>query len=355
MFNFKFDKKIKTGVFSSKYFLKSEKISKQFNKNDIVCLQFRHFSNEPVCICGIEEVVQLLKYCISKEDLKKISVLAVKDGDMVDQNSPIMLINGPYYVFARYENIIDGIIARRSSVCNNCHKILNLIHTSQLIYMAERTDDYLLQPFDGYSAYVGGVRHFVTDAAIALLPKQDKSIKVSGTIPHALIQTFDGNLVDALKAYKTIYQKDRLIALVDYHNDVCQEIKALAKAKLDIFAVRIDTSRQLMDEGLLRIKKKKDKKYFGVNHDLVMLARKQLDTLGMQQTKIIVSGGLDYEMVKDFINKKSPIDYFGIGSSLITRNVHITADLVLKNNQPQSKVGRHYLYINNKKNLKKII
>jgi nicotinate phosphoribosyltransferase len=300
-------------------------------------MQFTFFGNESVKICGIGETIALLKHVISKDHLKQIKVYGCKDGDIVKPKTSVLLIIGPYQYFGYLENIIDGILARRSSVCNNCYKILKLIKPAQLIYMADRTDDYLIQPYDGYAAYIGGVRKFVTNASTSLI--NDKSVSVVGTMPHALIQQHNGNLVEATKNYIKEYGNKQVIALVDYHNDIEREIKQLALHFPSMYGVRVDTSSNVIDRGLAR--KFGDKPHlYGVNPSLVSLTRRVLNQVGFEKTKIIVSSGLNETKVKAFVDAKSPVDFYGIGSSLITRNIHFTADLVLLNNRHQAKFGR---------------
>jgi len=225
--NFKFDKRLAKGYYTAAYFKKTAKLAKLFHNSDNVCLQFTHFSSEPVKIAGINEAVQLLKKNIPKKYLKYISVYGVNEGDLIPARKPVLLILGSYQYFGIFENVIDGILARRSSVCNNCYQTLKLISTDQLIYMADRTDDYLLQKYDGYAAYEGGVRNFVTDASVEYL-KKCSDVKVTGTVPHALIQMFDGNLNKALYAYHDLYPNEKLVALIDYHNDAAAELKKIA-------------------------------------------------------------------------------------------------------------------------------
>ena len=66
-----------------------------------------------------------------------------------------------------------------------------------------------------------------------------------------------------------------------------------------------------------------------MNPYLVDIARKTLDKCGYKNTKIIVSSGLDVESIKNFIKVNSPIDAYGIGSSLITRNVHFSKSIAI--------------------------
>ncbi len=350
-FNFKFNKELlNNGFYTASYFLKASKLVKKHKPNEVVCMQFTHFSKEPVKVCGIQESIELLKTCLPKNVLKNIEVYGRQDGDLVSPKSPILLIFGRYQDFGKFENVIDGILARRSSVTNNCYQMLKLIKTNQLIYMADRTDDYLIQPYDGYAAYVGGIRNFVTDASVSLL-KDKSDVKVTGTIPHALIQEFDGDLNAVMKAYAGEYGRKGLIALIDYHNDVKKDITAISKDFPDTFAVRIDTSKNVCDASLKQIPKN-----YGVSDELIKFTRKTLDQMGMKKTKIIVSSGINLERVKEIKSRKLPADFYGVGSSLITRNVHITADLVLKNNHHEAKFGRKlFININKKKTLKKYI
>ena len=300
-------------------------------------MQFTFFGKEPVKVCGINESIALLKEALPKQHLKQIKIYAHRDCDVVKPKTSVLLIIGPYQYFGHLENLIDGILARRSSVCNNCYKVLKLIKPSQLIYMADRTDDYLIQPYDGYAAYIAGVRQFVTQASVSLI--KDKNVKVVGTMPHALIQQHNGNLIEATKNYIREYGNKNTIALVDYHNDIESEIRKLATGFSSLYGVRVDTSSNVIDKGLLKRFGNKHNLY-GVNPQLVKLTRNTLDDVDFKNTQIIVSSGLNETKIKEFIKAKSPVDLYGIGSSLITRNIHFTADLVLLNNKSQAKFGR---------------
>jgi nicotinate phosphoribosyltransferase len=350
-FIFKFDPKIKDDFYTSSYYIKTHKIISKCNLNDEVCMQFTFFQEESIKVCGIQEVVELLKFVLGKQ-IKQINIYGRRDGEIVSPKTPVLLLFGKYKYFVKLENIIDGILARRSSVCNNCYKILKHIKSSQLIFMGERTDDYILQPYDGYCAYIAGVRNFVTDASVSLI-KNKKDINVNGTMPHALIQQCDGDLNKALALFKKTFPTSNLIALVDYHNDVPNEIKLISKSFPNLFAIRIDTSKTLIDNSVKKIYGD-NKNNYGVNPNLIKLARKTLDQHQMKNTKIIVSSSFDENKIKQFSKLKLPIDYYGVGSFLITRNIHFTADLVLKNNKHCAKYGRKLLISQDKlKNLTK--
>lgn len=327
---------IKEGDYSAIYFLKTQQILKN-NKNTCV-MQFIHFKKEPIMVCGIKESLKIINEALSPEVLKRTKIWHKNDGDIVSKDEPVLLIEGYYQDFAHLENIIDGILARMSSVATNSYKMLQLIDTKKLIFMADRSDCFVNQPYDGYAAYIAGVRNFVTKAHIAKI-KNINDVNVIGTIPHALIQQCNGDIVGCLKKYSETFPDEKLVALIDFHNDIEAEIKKIKAANLKIDMVRIDTSSALVDEGLKRRGIEKN----GVNPDLVKLCRQTLDQLDMSDVKIIVSSSIDYNKVEQFERSQYKPDFYGIGSSLIERTVHFSADLVMLNNKPLAKKGRNLL------------
>lgn len=50
-----------------------------------------------------------------------------------------------------------------------------------------------------------------------------------GTMPHAMIQLFNGDIVEATKAYHETFPDDELLSLVDYNNDVITDSLKLAR------------------------------------------------------------------------------------------------------------------------------
>lgn len=336
---FQFDKEIKESFYSAKYFLTSKKIlESQNNKKSL--LRFKHF-NKNIKIAGINEVLQLIEFALPKDVYKNTTIYYVNEGKVTNDDEPILALEGNYKDFAFLENIIDGILTRRSSIATNCQNIINLVGTEKLIFMADRCDDYSLQPYDGYAAYIGGVTKFVTNAHAKFLNSQN--VQVLGTIPHALIQQFKGSLSQTLKAYNNTFPNSPIVGLIDFNNDCLNEIKELKEnniTKLDY--VRIDTSKKLIDKSLQeQYAQTNDDSLFGVNHQLVCKVREQLDKLGYKETKIIVSSSINVDTIKDYINKKTPIDIYGVGKSLLNINLNFTGDLVRIGNQYLAKVGRN--------------
>jgi len=165
-----------------------------------------------------------------------------------------------------------------------------------------------------------------------------------GTMPHAMIQMFRGDVVAASRAYHETFPDDDLIALVDYNNDVITDALKVAEAfGKELKGVRLDTSRTLVDKYFLRnhhLMGTFDPR--GVNPELVFALRKALDEEGHKHVKIMVSGGFTEERIKSFEEIGVPIDMYGVGGSLLKINIGFTGDNVLLNGQPAAKEGRRY-------------
>ncbi|MED7819259.1 MULTISPECIES: nicotinate phosphoribosyltransferase [unclassified Francisella] len=330
---FQLDPKISTGIYSAKYFIKTQKILQ--NSSDIVLIQFfqRH---DQVILCGIDESLALIKKFAS--NYHTLEIKALNDGDKISAFEPVLTIKGKYKDFGLLEGIIDGILARRTSLATNAYRYTKLLKQNQeIIFMGDREDIFLTQPGDGYAVNIGGITKVATDA-MGLWTGQAGV----GTMPHALIQSFNGNLINACQAYVNAFPDEPLIALVDYNNDVIADSLAVAeKFGNKLFAVRVDTSPNITDKYFLKNKDQiDDPNNKGVSPKLIKALRKSFDQQGFEHVKIIASGNFDYNKVKKFNDENIPVDIYGIGSSLLKVNIGFTGDCVELNNTPQAKVGR---------------
>src|SRR4029078_2602684 len=107
-----------------------------------------------------------------------------------------------------------------------------------------------------------------------------------------------------------------------------------------LWGVRLDTSEMLVDRSLWD--ELGDFKPTGVNERLVRKVRDALDQDGFEHVKIVVSGGFTIEKILEFEEQGVPVDAYGVGSALLRRSEHSTADTVLTDGRPSAKVGRKY-------------
>ena len=117
---FQLDQRYKDGFFSAAYFLKTEEIIKEVHPNNLVTVQF--FQRKHSILCGIDEAIALIHtFAKNPQDLY---IEALNDGDEISPLEPVLKITGRYQDFGFLEGPIDGILARRTSVASNCHRIL---------------------------------------------------------------------------------------------------------------------------------------------------------------------------------------------------------------------------------------
>ena len=237
---FQFDPRLKDGFFSANYFLKTRKIVLENIPNQIVTMQFFQREDD-VKVCGLDECISLIhEFAIEPESLK---IEALNDGDMISNGEPVLKITGKYENFGFLESMIDGILARRTSVCTNTYRVMKVLNGKGIINMADRQDEYNTQIGDGYAAYVAGLKADSTDAMGLWWGG-----KGLGTMPHALIQICDGDICKAADFYLNTFPNEKVTALIDYHNNVVRDGLLIARHLKDkLKAVRVDTSKALID------------------------------------------------------------------------------------------------------------
>ncbi|QHX36960.1 nicotinate phosphoribosyltransferase [Spiroplasma sp. BIUS-1] len=341
---FNIDMRMFEDYYSADYFKKTREILNKFKPNQLVTMQWFQRSNQTV-VCGIEVIKEILRL----SGVKDLQVEAVEDGEMVDALEPVLKITGKYNDFAHFEGLFDGILSRASTIATNARKIITAANGKTVLNMNDRMDYYTNQQIDGYASNVGGIKNLVTQASFEFL---DEEPKLNGTMPHALIASFDGDLIKATQAYKEVFPQNNLVALVDYNNDCINDsIKVCDAFKDQVYAVRLDTSQGLVDKSLQNLEEK-DNELHGVNSTLVKLLRKELDAKGHEKVKIIVSSGFNEEKIKEFEKENTPVDIYGVGDAITKNKIGFTGDIVLIDGKKQSKFGRENAFSNKIKSIK---
>jgi nicotinate phosphoribosyltransferase len=330
---FKFDPRIADGYYSANYFLKSRQIVLKYAPNHIVEEQwFQRRDN--VMACGLDECIALIHTFAKHPETLKIE--ALKDGDMIAAGEPVLKVTGRYEDFGYLESLIDGILARRSSVATNVHEVVEALRGTPCFSMADRQDDYLTQAGDGYATYVAGIKKYSTDAQGSWV-----GVKGMGTMPHALIEICGGDIVRACQIYHETFPSEKVTALIDYNNDVVRDSVMVAKAMGRVLnGVRVDTSKALIDHYF----DDKDTSGFdphGVCKELIYGLKKALLAEGLDWVKITVSSGFAAPKIDEWTKEGVPVDMYGVGSSFVVNTtVGFTGDLVKLDGKDEAKAGR---------------
>lgn len=146
------------------------------------------------------------------------------------------------------------------------------------------------------AAYLGGA-----DSTSNTLAGKLWGIPVAGTMAHSWVMSFPSEL-EAFEAYAELYP-DKAVFLIDTYDTLGSGIrnavivgKKLA-AKGASFGVRLDSG---------------DIDY------LSREVRRILDAEGLPKASIVVSNELDENIVERLVDGGSPVDFWGVGTSLVT-------------------------------------
>jgi nicotinate phosphoribosyltransferase len=333
--------RIRSGYYSDAYFVYTKQLLESENRHPRVTMQV--FQKQDSLLGGIDEALAVLRLCAGHQEhgtwvpgWDSLEVNALHEGDPISPWETVMTIEGDYSVFAHLETVYVGVMARRSLIMHNVAEVVRAARGKEILYFPARHDHWLVQTGDGWSAHVAGAIGVSTDAQASWWGGRGV-----GTVPHGLIAAFGGDTVRAAEAFARRYRDDmNITVLVDWENDSVNTALNVARALgPDLWGVRLDTSELLVDRTLQG--EMGDFKPTGVNPRLVEKVRAALDAEGFDRVRIVVSGGFTAERIEEFENAGVPVDAYGVGSSLIRGQNDFTADIVIVDGRPCSKVGRH--------------
>ncbi len=268
----------------------------------------------------------------------EVDVLSLFDGDELNARETALSIEGNYSLFAHLESVYLGVLAHRTKICTNCHAVVQAAQGKPVLFFTDRFDHFWLQDGDGYAAHLAGVSAVASNAMASWFGE-----KGMGTIPHAMIVSYEGDSVKAVKKFNQHFQEVNAIALVDFDNDCVKTSLDCARALGEkLWGVRLDTASDQVDRSLQTPSAAFDKSLAGVCAPLVEKVRTALDREGFQHVKVIVSGGFSPDKITVFEKLQIPVDIYAVGSWILSGQFDFTADAVRLNGKNLAKIGRKY-------------
>ena len=323
--------KIRQGHYTDAYFNFTRALLEETGRRPRVTMQV--FQKHDSVLGGIDEAVAVLKLCSG--DWRALDVHALHEGDEIGPMETVMTIEGDYALFAHLETVYLGCLARRTMIMRNVREVVRAANGKDILFFPARHDHWLVQTGDGWAAHVAGAIGVSTDAQASWWGGRGV-----GTVPHGLIAAFGGDTVAAARAFTDRYADEmNVTVLVDFENDSVRTALEVADALGErLWGVRLDTSERLVDRTLWH--ELGDFNPTGVNPVLVERVRQALDSAGHQRVRIVVSGGFDAAKIRRFEELGSPVDAYGVGSSLVRGENDFTADVVRVDGADCAKAGR---------------
>jgi nicotinate phosphoribosyltransferase len=325
--------RIKVGYYSDAYFNLTRELLLESERHANVTVQV--FQKQHSVLGGIDEAIAVLKLC--SDDWSGLEVRALHEADEIEPWEPVLQIDGDYSLFAHLETVYLGVLSRRTRIMRNVRSVVDAANGKPILFFPARHDHWLVQTGDGWAAHVAGAIGVSTDAQASWWGGRGV-----GTVPHGLIAAFGGDTVAAAQAWADRFAAEmNVTVLVDFENDSVRTALEVAEALGDkLWGVRLDTSELMVDRALWA--RMGDLKPTGVNPDLVRLVREALDAAGHQHVHIVVSGGFDAGKIAEFERGGTPVDAYGVGSSLVQGANDFTADVVRLEGRDCAKAGRRY-------------
>ncbi|MFX1257476.1 MAG: nicotinate phosphoribosyltransferase [Promethearchaeota archaeon] len=220
----------------------------------------------------------------------KIDVWAMKEGNYFFPNEPIVRIQGPIFHAQIVETYLLNVINFQTIIASKASRIKNIAPDKVLLeFGTRRSHSPLAGAYAARASYIAGFNG--TSNVIADI---ELGIPSTGTMAHSFIQKFDLE-IDSFNCYYDIYGEDSILLIDTYDTEKgaqkCQQFGN------NIRGVRID-SGDLIEHAIK--------------------VRKILDEVGCEKVLIVASSDLNEFKIKEIIDKKAPIDAFGVGTELAT-------------------------------------
>jgi nicotinate phosphoribosyltransferase len=318
------DDEIKKGKTTDIYFIRTVEILRKSGKYDVNVDMEITTNKFPYnftwgILAGVHEVIKLL------EGLK-LDFYALREGTLFKSRDdygiriPVGLLSGPYGEFAIYETPLLGMLCQTSGIATySAHLRYNAFDKLLLSFGARRMHP-AVTPLIDYAAYIAGF-----DGVSAVISGERLGLEPKGTMPHALIIIF-GDQRKAWKAFdEYVDSKVPRIALVDtFSDEKTESLMAALELGEKLFGVRLDTP------GSRR----------GDIKEIIREVRWELNIRGYNNVKILLSGGVNLETLKELSD--APIDGYGIGTSVSNaRTVDFALDIVAKEGEAIAKRGKY--------------
>jgi nicotinate phosphoribosyltransferase len=304
-----------SGQTSDVYFLRTHSIMEDEGVNPRVTMEV--FPSGDGVLCGMREVVALLGKALPPDG----EVWALAEGEPFRLKETVLRITAPYLSFGVYETAILGILAHESGWATAAHQCVEAAQGVPIVSFGARHVHPAVVAIMDYAATVGGCVSCSTPLGAKLA-----GVPASGTMPHAMILCFGDTVRAALAFDKHMPPDVPRLVLVDTFHDEPEEALQVAEALGErLQGVRLDTPGE---RG-------------GVTPDLVKEARVRLDLAGFGHVRILVSGGVTPERIREFLAQGAAVDSFGVGSYISgARPIDFTADIKEVEGKPLAKRGR---------------
>ncbi len=255
-------------------------------------------------------------------------IYAPLEGEIVFPNEPIVRVKGNIIETQLVETITLNVLNFQSLIATKANRLRHSAGDSLLMEFGMRRAQGWAAIQASRASIIGGV-----DSTSNIYSAFHYNLISSGTMAHSWVQSFEDELT-AFRKYAAAHPGN-CILLVDTYNTLKTGIPNAIKVAKEMEQAGFKLSAIRLDSGDLAY--------------LSIMARQQLDKAGLSYVKIVASNQLDEYIIKSLIGQGAPIDWFGIGTSLVTGKSDAALDGVYKlsliNKRPTIKLSEDLIKI----------
>ena len=217
-------------------------------------------------------------------------IYAVPEGTPVFPLEPILQVRARLIEAQILETHVLALLNMQSLIATKAARIVHSARGRSVIdFGTRRAHGPQAGLLAARASYVGGCK-----GTSNVLAGQLANIPVYGTAAHSFTMAFEHE-IDAFRAYFKVFP-DSTTLLIDTYDTVAAAKKVKDVAS-NVKGVRIDSGDLV---------------------DLTGKVRSILDQDGLKHVKIFVSGDLNEYKIHDLMAANAPIDFFGVGTELVT-------------------------------------
>ena len=262
-------------------------------------------------LAGMDEMLSLFSG-------REVDIRAMEEGTLFHTEEPVLSIEGPYGAFCEMETAMLGVLCQASGVATKAARIKHLAGEKTVFSFGARRMHPALSTVIDRNAFIGGV-----DAVSVIRSAEFLGEAPSGTMPHALILVL-GDTVAALRAFDDAVDPavSRVCLIDTLQDEKFEAVRAAQALGKKLSAVRLDTPSSRR----------------GNFRKLLQEVRWELDLRGCGHVRLLASGGLGEEEIKELVDV---VDGFGIGTCISNApTVDFALDIVEVEGTPFAKRGK---------------
>jgi nicotinate phosphoribosyltransferase len=266
-----------------------------FNSEEIEYLRLQGFKNEFL------EFLKNFKF--------SGTIYSANEGEIVFPYTPVLRVEGTIIETQLIETLVLNYLNFESLIATKAARISLVVGDKIFVDFGLRRAQALGGIHSSKAAVIGGA-----NATSNVYAGYKFDLNISGTQAHSWIQSYDDELT-AFRKFAELYP-DNCILLVDTYDTLNSGIpNAITVAKEMeqnghyLKGIRIDSG------------------------DLAYLSKKtriMLNESGLEYVKIVASNQLDEYVIQSLVKQGAPIDFFGVGTRLITGSPSAALDGVYK-------------------------